>query len=85
VWWQRLHSSIHGVPLVHVAHCTLNHGRPLNATSSFVQVQQQNDQQTDSITTLAAGASQQEAQLQDFQALLEAMQGERAEDNARTL
>lgn len=43
-----------------------------------IQVQQQSEQQADALTTLVAGAVQQETQLQDFQALLEAMQGEAA-------
>ena len=53
--------------------------QPLNpGTLDHIQVQQRSEQQADTLTTLAAGAVQQEAQLQDFQALLEAMQGEAA-------
>lgn len=49
---------------------------PAHAASCWVQVQRQNEQQADTLTALASGAEQQQAQLQDFQTLLEAMQGE---------
>ena len=52
------------------------HAQLLNPDKlDVIQVQQRSEQQADTLTTLAAGAVQQEAQLQDFQALLEAMQG----------
>jgi hypothetical protein len=61
-----------------IAFCQCNR-QPLEISKlDRFQVQQQNEQQAGALTTLAAGAVQQEAQLQDFQALLEAMQGEAA-------
>jgi hypothetical protein len=61
-----------------IAFCQCNR-QPLNLSKlDRFQVQQQSEQQATALTALAAGEVQQEAQLQDFQALLEAMQGETA-------